>query len=331
MEVPEDLRQILINMGFVTADQIVMGEPLTGGVSSDIWRIDVDNRSVCVKRALRQLKVSREWRAPINRNAYEVAWFKIVANIAPAAIPKILAHDSSAGVFVMDFLPPEENVVWKSQLHNGLVEHKTVLAMAEILVRIHCETAGDKSISEQFDNDELFCSLRLEPYFHATGEIHTDLRPQLMAVAALAMENKKALVHGDVSPKNILVGTQGPIILDAECAWYGDPAFDLAFCLNHLLLKCIWNPSVKPELIAGFDLFVKTYLSAVNWECKKALEKRVARILAGLMLGRIDGKSPVEYINDEAEKDKVRDFARQFLLRPADRLSSISAAWLALK
>ena len=143
----------------------------------------------------------------------------------------------------------------------------------------------------------------------------------------MVVENKRALVHGDISPKNILVGPRGPIIIDAECAWYGDPAFDVAFCLNHLLLKCIWNPSAKSELISAFDTMVKTYLSAVSWESAGDLEQRVAGLLPGLMLARIDGKSPVEYITAEDEKNKVRRFAKKFLLEPADELSTISAAW----
>ncbi len=62
-----------------------------------------------------------------------------------------------------------------------------------------------------------------------------------MVLSAGTLAAKIALVHGDVSPKKVPAGPRGPVFLDAECAWYGDPAFDLAFCLNHLLLKCLWN------------------------------------------------------------------------------------------
>lgn len=329
MELPEDLRQALIRMGVAAADQIVSGEPLTGGVSSDIWRIDIGRKSVCAKRALALLKVNREWRAPISRNAYEVAWFETVSKIVPDSVPKILGHDPLAGVFIMEFLPPEQYLVWKSQLRDGVIEHKTLSSLAEALVQIHNHTASDKAVVSQFDNDDLFYSLRLEPYLHATGEAHPDLRGELSSLASMLLGNKKALVHGDISPKNILVGERGPVILDAECAWYGDPAFDLAFCLNHILLKCIWNPSARHALIIGYELMVESYLSAVSWESTGELEQRVARLLPGLMLGRIDGKSPVEYICDEGEKNKVRAFARKFLLEPTDMLSDISAAWLA--
>ena len=123
-----------------------------------------------------------------------------------------------------------------------------------------------------------------------------------------------ALVHGDVSPKNILVGAQGPVLLDAECAWWGDPAFDLAFCLNHLLLKCLWNAAATPAFLAAFETLCEVYLQGVNWEPRGRLEQRAAALLPGLLLARVDGKSPVEYIDDEAQREVVRRVARGFLL-----------------
>jgi aminoglycoside phosphotransferase (APT) family kinase protein len=138
-------------------------------------------------------------------------------------------------------------------------------------------------------------------------------------------------VHGDVSPKNILVGgespTHFPVFLDAECAWYGDPAFDLAFCLNHLLLKCIWQPQWQARYLAAFDALAATYLASVTWEARADIEERAAHLLPGLLLARIDGKSPVEYITAEPQRDQVRAAARALLLRPVGELAAVSHAW----
>lgn len=327
-QLPAGLEQTLANMGLLATGQRVSGEPLTGGVSSDIWRVEIDGVSVCVKRALEQFKVEQEWRVPLDRNAYEVAWFEVVADVAPQAIPKIYGHDPVAGVFVMEYFPSAHYPVWKAQLRDGVVEQKTIASVAEILAQIHNSTAGNPEIARRFDTDELFYGLRLEPYFHATAQCHPDLATQLLDLAEMVGKNKRALVHGDISPKNILVGERGPIILDAECAWYGDPAFDLAFCLNHLLLKGIWNPPARPALAAGAKAMVECYLDQVTWEQPGQLEERVAAVLPGLMLARIDGKSPVEYIVDEADKAHVREFARRFLLRPSTSLPEVIAAWV---
>ena len=148
----------------------------------------------------------------------------------------------------------------------------------------------------------------------------------LAALVARTAATKRTLVHGDVSPKNILVGPRGPIFLDAECAWYGDPAFDLAFCLNHLLLKCLWTPSATEGFLAGFDALASAYLDGVQWEPRAALERRAAHLLPGLLLARVDGKSPVEYLTAEADRECVRRMARPLILRPADTLDGVRGA-----
>jgi aminoglycoside phosphotransferase (APT) family kinase protein len=129
-------------------------------------------------------------------------------------------------------------------------------------------------------------------------------------------------VHGDVSPKNILVGPRGPVFLDAECAWYGDPAFDLAFCLNHLLLKCLWVPRARAAFLECFDALSSTYLKSVSFE---NIEQRAASLLPALLLARVDGKSPVEYLRTP-DKEYVRTIARE-LLPSASTLREVREAW----
>jgi aminoglycoside phosphotransferase (APT) family kinase protein len=134
-------------------------------------------------------------------------------------------------------------------------------------------------------------------------------------------------VHGDVSPKNILAGPDGPVFLDAECAWYGDPAFDLAFCLNHLLLKCLLRPDAADGFLACFDALAAAHLAGVVWEDAAGLQARAARLLPALFLARIDGKSPVEYVTREADKHRVRDLAVPLVRDPPARLSAVRDAW----
>ena len=135
------------------------------------------------------------------------------------------------------------------------------------------------------------------------------------------------MIHGDVSPKNILVGPAGPVFLDAECACIGDPAFDLAFCLNHLLLKSLWNPAARESFNACFEAMAQSYLAGVDWEPAAGLEARAASLLAGLFLARVDGKSPVEYITAEADREGVRRCARGLLIAPPESLKAVLAAW----
>jgi aminoglycoside phosphotransferase (APT) family kinase protein len=245
----------------------------------------------------------------------------------PGAAPALLGQDTASGALAMCYLPPGDHPLWKDQLRDGHADPNFAAAVAQRLVRIHAATAADPAVAADFPTDAIFHAIRLEPYLLATALAHPDLAPQLEALVAMTQANKRALVHGDVSPKNILAGPTGPVFLDAECAWWGDPAFDLAFCLNHLLLKCLWTPPARAGFLACFDAMANSYRAGVTWEPPAALEARVARLLPGLFLARVDGKSPVEYITAEADKDRVRRVARALLLAPPIRTEAIRQAW----
>jgi hypothetical protein len=238
-----------------------------------------------------------------------------------------LGVDEASGTLAMEFLPPENHPLWKNQLRDGIADPGFAAAVAWAMVTIHARTAADPGIAAEFPTDTIFYDIRLEPYLVATAQAHPDRADRLLALVATTQANKQALVHGDVSPKNILCGPSGPVFLDAECAWWGDPAFDLAFCLNHLLLKCLWTPRARDGFLRCFDALVAAYLRGVTWEAPAALERRAAALLPGLLLARIDGKSPVEYITDEAGKCLVRRVARALLAEPPPLLAAIREAW----
>jgi aminoglycoside phosphotransferase (APT) family kinase protein len=300
---------------------------LTGGVSSDIWRVDLESGPVCVKRALAKLRVEQDWFAPVERNAYEAAWMERAAAVVPDAVPVLLGQDAATGVLVMAWLDPARHRLWKAELRDGRADPEVARAVGDRLVRIHAATADRAEVAAKFASDAIFYDIRLEPYLVATARAHPDRAEALNGLVETTRATRRALVHGDVSPKNILIGPRGPVFLDAECAWYGDPAFDLAFCLNHLLLKCLWTPRAQAEFLSCFDALSSSYLAGVLWEPRDTLELRAARLLPGLLLARVDGKSPVEYLTEEADKDRVRMVARALLARPVERLDQVRAAW----
>lgn len=324
-----DLVAILRRLGLVPAGTEPVLTPLTGGVSSDIWKVEAGDAVFCVKRALAKLKVAQDWRAPVGRNANEAAWIETARAIVPGSAPRILAHDPDAGLFAMEFLAADRFPLWKAELRDGRVDPADAARVGTALARIHAATAGDPAVARRFATDDIFHAIRLEPYLVATARAHPDLAPVLEGLVARTAGTRFALVHGDVSPKNILIGPDGPVFLDAECAWYGDPVFDVAFCLNHLLLKCLWNPAATPLFLAAFDRLAAAWLDGVAWEPRAAAEARAATLLPGLFLARVDGKSPVEYLTAEADRDRVRATARRLLARPVDRLAAVRDAWQA--
>jgi aminoglycoside phosphotransferase (APT) family kinase protein len=329
-----DVRMALERMRLLRPGEAFRAETLPGGVSSDILRVDLPGRSglspglsFCFKRALAKLKVAADWRAPVERNHAEAEWLRVAETLVPQAVPRILGEDAQSGAFAMEYLAPALHPVWKGELRDGNIRTETAAAVARSIAAIHAGTAHRADIAERFANDHIFHPIRLEPYLLATAAHHPDCAARLHQLAETTAHTKLALVHGDLSPKNILVAARGPILLDAECAWYGDPAFDLAFCLNHMLLKCLWRPQWREQYLACFDALGSTYLAGVTWEPRAAIEARVAHLLPGLFLGRVDGKSPAEYLGDERDKQHVRRVARRFLLQPVDRIAAIRAAW----
>lgn len=303
--------------------------PLEGGVSSDIWRVDLSTRSLCIKRALPKLKVAQPWTAPIERNRYEWAWLEFAALHCPGCVPQPIASDPAHAIFAMEFLDSARHPVWKQRLLAGIVQPAVAAAVATIVARLHAASAGDAGVARAFATDAIFHAIRLEPYLLATAARHPDLAVPLRALVERTACTRQALVHGDVSPKNILLGPNGPVLVDAECAWYGDPAFDAAFCLNHCLLKCIARPASSDDYLACFTSFASAYFAGVDWEPRAAIEARVASLLPALTLARIDGKSPVEYITADRDRERVRATMRPMIADAPNRVGEVASAWRA--
>jgi hypothetical protein len=170
-----DIGAALGRIGLLASGDKLRCVPLDGGVSSDIWRIEIGARKYCLKRALAQLKVSQIWKAPIERNDAEWKWLAEAETIWPGSVPRLVAQDRDAGLFVMEYLDPDRYPNWKSQLRDGILREETAVAVAQRLVAIHAATAGQPGVAVAFDTGDCFYAIRLEPYLVATGRVHTDL------------------------------------------------------------------------------------------------------------------------------------------------------------
>lgn len=319
------MRRIFLALGLAGAGEDVRATALTGGVSSGIYRVDLRSGSYCVKQALPQLKVAKEWKVPVERVFAEIAYLQAVQRIVPGRVPRVLGQDEASKSFVMPFLGAEFRN-WKADLLAGHVDVQVAQAVGDMLGRIHAATADDPDIARRFATDADFHALRLEPYLVETARVHPDLAPRLLAIVQRTADTRRVLVHGDVSPKNILVGPGGPVLLDAECAWFGDPAFDVAFCLNHFLLKTAHLPAAREPLMAAFHAFAAGYRPHVQWEPAGSVEARVATLMPALALARIDGKSPVEYLQ-EPQREAVRRAAIALLQDAPSSLDTIAVRW----
>ena len=220
----------------------------------------------------------------------------------------------------------EDFLNWKNALLAG--EFSTVHAglAGRILGEIHRRTAGDQVLRKQFDTTQIFHQIRMEPYLLTTGKRHPALRSLFDAEALRIESTREALVHGDFSPKNILIRGDRMVLLDCEVAWYGDPVFDVAFFLNHLFLKSL---HYAPRRCGGdgmVDAFWHAYAKERSAAEAQALEKRMVPLLLMLLLARVDGKSPVEYLS-APKQNFIRAFVGEHLPSPPESFQALRDIW----
>lgn len=327
---PDELRRALERLNLVETGTHVGAEPLLGGVSSDIWRVDCPTGSIVVKRALLELRVAQHWAAPAERSSHEAAWLRMAARAVPGVAPTLLGFDESSGTVAMTYLDPRDHPCWKQQLLRGVVSLDAAAEVGRRVGLLHAATADEATWRSAFDDPAMFASIRLDPYFDAVALRHPDRSDRIAHVRDVIERHAAVVIHGDVSPKNVHIGPQGPVLLDAECATWGDPAFDLAFCLTHLLLKALVVPASAESLRRATIELSSAYRAQVTWEEPDAVERRAAQILAVLLLARVDGKSPVDYLSPEQEA-RVRDHARALLLVTDNSVGDVTDGWIGFR
>ncbi|MDR2931746.1 MAG: phosphotransferase [Oscillospiraceae bacterium] len=296
-----------------------------GGVSGTVAFASGGEKSVVIKQALPFLKVAARWACDPRRMLIEHRALEVYARLVPQSVPLPIFFDEENYIMVRQ-AAPESCRMWKEQLLGGLLDFRVAKQAALAIAAVHNGTAGDAAVRETFLDDSVFYSLRINPYIETAVDKHPRLARKAEEVIAVLMHEKIALVHGDYSPKNILVGDAtgsdsadgGDIfILDMEVAHYGHPAFDLAFFSNHFFLKSIKNRMWKDAYLNMLRYMLDRYFSGVRFMDKRALERDTVRTLGFLLLARVDGKSPAEYITEDADKDLVRSLA--FAILDEDR------------
>jgi 5-methylthioribose kinase len=292
---------------------------LTGGVSSIVLLVEHPGGRFVLKQALPQLRVEQEWLSDIRRIFREAAALRILGPRLPAGwVPEVLFEDSANYVFAMS-AAPEGSESWKSCLMRNEADPRIAERVGRMLAAILRESWESEEMAGKFGDLTIFNELRLDPYYARTMVIHPDLAERFERLIESSRTRKISLVHGDWSPKNILVRDSQAMAIDFEVIHFGDPSFDSAFLLNHLLLKTFHGIAGAPQLAEIFWRTLRAEMPAAPW-----FEEATIAHLGGLLLARIDGKSPAEYIRDPDRKQRIRSFARGLILRPP---SSIAEIW----
>lgn len=313
---------------------------LGGGVSNIVVRVDFPNPSdsVVIKQSLPRLRVEQEWLADQARIHREAAALRYLENVLPAsALPGVVHEDPESFLFVMT-AAPEHARTWKDDLLSDRVDSMVATQVGRLLAVMHQHSAvPDDAVPSnlrEFADQSCFVQLRVDPYHRATAQAHPDLYDDIEAEAQSMLGRRLCLVHGDYSPKNVIVAPtdSGPsaFLLDFEVVHLGNPVFDLAFMLNHLTLKAIHKPELASQFNEAGTAFWSAYCS--NAQAFAAdpmqLQFQTIRQLGALLLARIDGKSPAEYITTDVQKSVARRLARTILGGEVRSLSDLHQALL---
>jgi 5-methylthioribose kinase len=292
---------------------------LAGGVSNIVLLAETASGRIVLKQALPQLRVQAEWFSDLRRIFHECAGLRVAARMLPqGSIPSVVFEDQPNYIFAMTAAPPGSET-WKSKLLRGEADPRIAERAARMLAGLISESWQSPELAEQFADITIFEELRLDPYYRRLATIYPDLEAHFQRLIESCRTRRVSLVHGDWSPKNILVQNGHAMAIDFEVIHFGDPSFDSAFLLNHLLLKTFHGISGMSELARVFWSTLRSEMPAAPW-----FEPATIAQLGGLLLARIDGKSPAEYIRDAALKDRIRGFARKLILEPPD---SVEAVW----
>lgn len=319
----ENTAAYLVESGRVPDDLDIKVSELSGGVSNVVLRVDVPGRPpMVIKQCREQLRVAMEWRARLERIWAELATMELLGALLPAGtVPAVLFVDRPEYLFAMT-CAPDDSVTWKSLLMSGQADAGIAARLGELLGTIHARAAGRPELRGTLADASLFDELRIDPYYRTVARAHPDVAPWIDGLIA-EMErpdDERTLVLGDFSPKNILVHSGGLILLDFECGHAGDAAFDLGFFLSHLLLKTIHRQRRDPASRVRYEEltlhFWTAYLDRIevgSWR-SEGLVPRAIRHTTACLLARVDGKSPVEYL-DEDERSVVRGLALEAIAR----------------
>lgn len=290
---------------------------LPGGVSNLVFRVRIPGHpDLVLKQSLAKLRVAADWFSERERIFDEIDALQALQSVAPpGAIPQVLHTDKPNFLFAMS--AAEENApTWKDLLLQGQANTHLATQAAQLQAAFF----QLPHLAPRFESLDRFDQLRLDPYYRATATQHPDLCHHFDAAIQQARSLRRALTHGDWSPKNFLVNSGNKLFsIDYEVIHWGDPSFDSAFLLNHLLLKG-WHNSRFQPLYAGL---ARAYFQKLIQATKADwLEAATLIHLPCLHLARIDGKSPAGYLSPIAQT-MARRFARDLMQSPVATIEEV--------
>ena len=291
----------LIEKKIISASDQADVEVLTGGVSNVVLAITTKNQKMVLKQALAELMVAQKWEADQRRAIVEANAIALFHKLSPDQVPNLVFLDPERFILILDRVPVG-STVWKSDLLDGVINPDIAEVLGTTLAQWHNFGEKDKEARLQFMEDSLFEQLRIDPFYRFVAAKNDALKPVISKLINELEGDKTTIVHGDFSPKNIMVGMDDQVyILDFEVTHVGNPVFDLAFLLAHLLCKKFRTDEPLEEKLLGAsaERFINAY------EEIRPIDSSLSLHTALIALARVEGKSPVNYLDSNKQSALV--------------------------
>lgn len=321
--------EYLRESGWLEPDAEAHAEELAWGVSNIVLRINVtDGDDIVVKQSREKLRTEIDWFSRLDRVWREADVLQTLSELPDVPAPRLLFQDRENYVLGMSAIDAG-HTVWKSDLLEGKFDFHLANGLGRTLALIHRNTSDKPELAKQLGDKEVFDQLRIDPFYRHIAMVHPDIHAPVSRLIDETMQTSGCVVLGDFSPKNILLTAQGPVLVDFETGHYGDPAFDLGFFLSHLCLKTVLHADRRDQAIGLPTTFWERYIHELAPAQDSILfstpnlQRRAIANLAGCMLARIDGKSPVDYLPDEPKQEFVRSFCKGLFHQPPKRLEDV--------
>ncbi len=243
---------------------------------------------------------------------------RLSGQVKGGRVPAVLIEDRSNFAIAMEAAPPDASM-WKTILFAGDLRPAHARASGTLLGSMVATSWNQPEAREIFGDQTVFEQLRIDPYYRFTASVHPEHGGYFQNLIEKSAARRVSLVHGDWSPKNLLFADNELWAIDWEVVHFGDPSFDAGFLLNHLLLKSIALPHLRSQL-AGL---AHEFIGALNAEVPadaRWIEAAALEHLPALLLARVDGKSPAEYL-DESGRNRARQLALSLMEDPARSLT----------
>ncbi len=292
--------------------------------------------SFVLKQARPALERFPEYTVSTERIIFEARYYELTERFDQDGVrPRVLHFDPVERILVLEDLGHAERL--DHALARGGDVAPALGLLAGFLGAVHAGTRNP-DLAARFANDDM---RRLHgehifvlPYRENDFPLPAGLRESareiwcdhtlvnaIGAAHARYLEPLGALVHGDVQPSNVLLDGQRPVLLDAEIAHVGDPAFDVGTLLAHVLLADCARPGAQAgRLITG----IWSAYSASHPDGAPSFAD-AARYAGIEMLRRTIGAARVAAVADESAALRAIALGRSLTTRPPDGPRTLAA------